>query len=99
MEFNLFKELKRNATNEEFNEALTIATQDIKFNNIGFQKLTKVEEVKNICRRALNLVKGVQAYDEAFKSWWIYIDGKKEISKERENEEVSGNWIWEIHFC
>ncbi|MEG3041581.1 MAG: hypothetical protein RR891_06220 [Clostridium sp.] len=57
------KELKETTTKEEFEEVLIIATEDIKFNNVGFKKLTKAEDVMTVCSRSLNLIRCVQAHE------------------------------------
>lgn len=64
----VFANLAKQVTKEEFIEVLKIATDDIKFNNIGFNKRTKVNDLKLLLDRSLSLVKGVQAYDESLKS-------------------------------
>lgn len=68
MGIGVFAEVASKTTVEEFTEVLKIATEDIKFNNIGFNKRTKVKDLKLLLDRILNLVKGVQAYDKGFKS-------------------------------
>lgn len=57
----VFSKIAESATKEEFEEVLKIATEDIKFNNIGFKKLTKAEDLKLLLDRSLNLVRNVQA--------------------------------------
>ncbi|WP_404989323.1 hypothetical protein [Clostridium culturomicium] len=57
----VFAKIAESATKEEFEEVLKIATEDIKFNNIGFKKLTKAEDLKLLLDRSLNLVRNVQA--------------------------------------
>lgn len=64
----VFEDVSLGATEEEFKEVLKIATDDIKFNNIGFNKRTKVNDLKLLLDRILSLVKGVQAYDEGINS-------------------------------
>lgn len=61
----VFAKIAESATKEEFEEVLKIATEDIKFNNIGFNKLTKQEDLKVLLDRSLILIRGVQA-DESF---------------------------------
>lgn len=68
MGIGVFAEVESKATVEEFAEVLKIATEDIKFNNIGFNKRTKVNDLKLLLDRILSLVKGVQAYDEGINS-------------------------------
>lgn len=63
MGIGVFSEISESATKEEFEEVLQIATDDIKFNKIGFNKLTKAEELKVLLDRSLVLVRGVQAYE------------------------------------
>ena len=57
----VFAKIANRATKEEFEKALEIATADIKFNNIGFNKRTKVDDLRLLLDRSLNLVKNVQA--------------------------------------
>lgn len=57
----VFAKIAESATKEEFEEVLKIATEDIKFNNIGFNKRTKVEDLKLLLDRSLSLVRSVQA--------------------------------------
>ncbi|MEG1256871.1 hypothetical protein [Clostridium sp.] len=61
MSFDFLKELREATTKEEFEEVLIIATQDIKFNNVGFKKLTRAEDLMAVCSRSLNLIRGVHA--------------------------------------
>lgn len=61
MGIGVFAEISSKASKEEFEKALEIATEDIKFNNIGFKKLTKAEDLKLLLDRSLNLVRNVQA--------------------------------------
>lgn len=68
MGIGVFSEVYSKATKEEFVDVLKIATDDIKFNNIGFNKRTKVNDLKLLLDRILSLVKGVQAYDEGINS-------------------------------
>ena len=49
-------EIRANITEEEFNEMLMIAEQDIKFNQIGFNKLTKAKTFIEICMSSLILI-------------------------------------------
>lgn len=72
----VFANIANDATKEEFEKALEIATDDIKFNNIGFNKRTNVNDLEILLDRSLSLVKGVQAYDEGINSWWNYVYGK-----------------------
>ena len=53
--------IAESATEEEYKAVLKIATADIKFNNIGFNRMTKAEELKALLDRSLNLVRNVQA--------------------------------------
>ena len=64
----VFGDVYSKASKEEFKEVLKIATDDIKFNNIGFNKRTKVNDLKLLLDRIFSLVKGVQAYDEGINS-------------------------------
>ena len=57
----VFAQIANEATKEEFEYTLAIATEDIKFNNIGFNKRTKVEDLKLLLDRSLKLVRSVQA--------------------------------------
>lgn len=57
----VFAKIAESATKEEFEEVLKKATEDIKFNNIGFNKRTKVEDLKLLLDRSLSLVRSVQA--------------------------------------
>ncbi|MEG2918840.1 MAG: hypothetical protein RR851_13005 [Clostridium sp.] len=59
MSFNFLKELRETTTKEEFEEVLIIATQDIKFNNVGFKRLTKAADLIAVCKCSLNLVRGL----------------------------------------
>ncbi|MEG0133070.1 MAG: hypothetical protein RR851_10335 [Clostridium sp.] len=59
MLFDFLKELKATTTKEEFEEVLIIATQDIKFNNVGFKRLTKTADLMAVCKCSLNLVRGL----------------------------------------
>ncbi|MEG1256657.1 hypothetical protein [Clostridium sp.] len=62
MSFDFLKELRATTTKEEFEEVLKIVTQDIMFNNVSFNRLTKAEDLMNVCRCSLSLIRGVQAY-------------------------------------
>lgn len=68
MGIGVFADVYSKASKEEFEEVLKIVTQDIKFNNIGFNKFTKTEKLKELLDRSLILVRGVQAYDEGINS-------------------------------
>lgn len=57
----VFSNIANKATKEEFVQALKIATEDIKFNNIGFNKRTKVNDLEILLDRSLSLVRSVQA--------------------------------------
>lgn len=59
------KELKASVTEEEFNEILIIAEQDIKFNQIGFNKLTKAKTFIEICINSLILIRREQDYGKS----------------------------------
>lgn len=57
-----FKWLKRNVSEELFNDIVNAAEEDIKFNRVGFNKTTTEEEFIVICKmchtafmRAINL--------------------------------------------
>lgn len=63
MDLKVLNQFKESTTKEEFEEILDIATQDIKFNNISFRRLTKAEDLKVLLDRGLVLVRGVQAYE------------------------------------
>ena len=49
-------EIRANITEDEFNEMLIIAEQDIKFNQIEFNKLTKAKTFIEICMSSLILI-------------------------------------------
>lgn len=57
-------EIRANITEEEFNEMLMIAEQDIKFNQIGFNKLTKAKTFIEICMSSLILIQGGKLYED-----------------------------------
>lgn len=61
MGIGVFEDVSLDATEEEFKAVLKIATADIKFNNIGFNRMTKAEELKALLDRILKLVRSVQA--------------------------------------
>lgn len=46
-----------NATKEELQTALAMATDDIKFNRIGFNKKTSLNEVVDITNRCISVLK------------------------------------------
>lgn len=52
-----FNRIKAGTTDEEFKEVLIMATQDIRFNRVGFKKVTKAQEVIDICERSLKLLR------------------------------------------
>lgn len=60
------KELRAQVTEDEFNEVLNIATQDIKFNQVGFNKLTKAKKFIEICMSSLIAIqnKGSEEYGQ-----------------------------------
>ncbi|MEG2289086.1 MAG: hypothetical protein RSC24_03905 [Clostridium sp.] len=62
MSFKFLEDLKASITEQEFKEVLTIATQDIMFNNVGFNRLTKEQDLISVCERSLILIRGRQAY-------------------------------------
>ncbi|BFK81456.1 hypothetical protein I3900191A7_16010 [Clostridium baratii] len=49
--------LKKVTTKEQFKEVLKITEDDIKFNKIRFNKVTKTQDFIEICNRTLKLVK------------------------------------------
>lgn len=49
--------LKKVTTKEQFKEVLKITEDDIKFNKIRFNKVTKTQDFIAICNRTLKLVK------------------------------------------
>lgn len=49
--------IKAHATEEEYREILDMATKDIKFNKIGFNKRTKEADVINIIERSYKLLR------------------------------------------
>lgn len=49
--------LKDNTSKEEFKEVLNIATVDIKFNRVSFNKCTSPKEFILICNRSLNMLR------------------------------------------
>lgn len=49
--------LKKVTTKEQFKEVLKITEDDIKFNKVKFNKVTKAHEFIIICNRSLNLVR------------------------------------------
>lgn len=57
MLFKYLDELKKVTTKEQFKEVLKITEDDIKFNKVKFNKVTKVYEFIIICNRSLNLVR------------------------------------------
>ena len=57
----VFAKVANKATKKEFKQVLKIATEDIKFNNIGFNKRTKVNDLEILLDIILNLVRSVQA--------------------------------------
>lgn len=61
MGIGVFADVYSKASKEEFEKALEIATADIKFNNIGFNKRTKVDDLRLLLDRSLKLVRSVQA--------------------------------------
>lgn len=63
MLFKFLKELKESLTKEEFIEVLQITEQDIKFNQLGFNKLTKAKKFIEICKSSLILVKEVKNFE------------------------------------
>lgn len=60
----VFEKISNEATTEEFIQVLKIATEDIKFNNIGFNKRTKVDDLRLLLDRSLNLVRNVQSKEK-----------------------------------
>ncbi|MEG2412889.1 MAG: hypothetical protein RR948_08850 [Clostridium sp.] len=61
MSFKFLEDLKASITEQEFKEVLTIATQDIMFNNVGFNRLTKEQDLISVCEKSLILIRGRQA--------------------------------------
>lgn len=60
MAFKFLEDLKQKVTEQEFKEILTIATQDIMFNNVGFKKLTTEKDLISVCEKSLILIRGRQ---------------------------------------
>ncbi len=56
MLFDFFKELKSQTTEKEFNEILKIATQDLMFNQVKFNKRTSERKVIEVCMDSLILI-------------------------------------------
>lgn len=56
MLFDFFKELKSKTTEKEFNEILKIATQDLMFNQVKFNKRTSERKVIEVCMDSLILI-------------------------------------------
>lgn len=56
MLFDFFKELKSQTTEKEFNEILKIATQDLMFNQVKFNKRTSERTVIEVCMDSLILI-------------------------------------------
>ncbi|MGL4571828.1 MAG: hypothetical protein ACRCVJ_12270 [Clostridium sp.] len=52
--------IKGQTTKEEFTEILKMTEDDIKFNQIGFKKLTRQYEFIFICHRCFNLVRRIR---------------------------------------
>lgn len=65
MIFKFLKKLDQKLTQDEFKEVLMITTQDIMFNNVSFNRLTKEREVIEICKKSLLLVMG-----DSFEGRW-----------------------------
>lgn len=61
MGIGVFADVYSKASKEEFEKVLEIATADIKFNNIWFNKRTKVDDLRLLLDRSLKLVRSVQA--------------------------------------
>lgn len=56
MLFDFFKELKSQTTEKEFKEVLEIATQDLMFNQVKFDKRTSERKVVEVCMDSLILI-------------------------------------------
>ncbi len=56
MLFDFFKELKSQTTEKEFKEVLKIATQDLMFNQVKFDKRTSERKVVEVCMDILILI-------------------------------------------
>lgn len=56
MVFEFLKELRSQITEDEFNETLKVATENIKLNRVGFNKVTKGEMFIGICMNSLIVV-------------------------------------------
>ncbi|WP_187372145.1 hypothetical protein [Clostridium ihumii] len=54
---NFLKQLRAVTTKEEFKEILKIAEQDIKFNRVGFNRLTNQDNFINICKMSERLIR------------------------------------------
>lgn len=53
----VFADVCSKASEEEFREVLKIATESIKVNNIGFNKRTKINEIKFLLDKILISIK------------------------------------------
>lgn len=56
MLFDFFKEMKSQTTEKEFKEVLKIATQDLMFNQVKFDKRTSERKVVEVCMDSLILI-------------------------------------------
>lgn len=56
MLFDFFKELKSQTTEKEFKEVLKIATEDLMFNQVKFDKRTSERKVIEVCMDSLILI-------------------------------------------
>jgi len=56
MLFHFFKELESQTTEKEFKEVLKIATQDIMFNQVKFDKRTSERKVMEVCMESLIMI-------------------------------------------
>ena len=56
MLFHFFKELESQTTEKEFKEVLKIATQDLMFNQVKFDKRTSERKVIEVCMESLTFI-------------------------------------------
>lgn len=56
MVYKFLRWLKANVTEEQFKDILTATDQDIKFNRIGFGKITRPKKFIEICTSCANLI-------------------------------------------
>lgn len=56
MVYKFLRELKSKTTDEQFKDILAATDQDIKFNRIGFGKITGPKKFIDICTSCANLI-------------------------------------------